>query len=86
MKIVSLVPSIAEAACMLGLEDSLVGITDYCLHGADCCGHRGVYAHEASELAGADVRGVQVAAERLTNISRRMRAVRYTRPRATWQA
>jgi hypothetical protein len=34
MQIVSLVPSITEAVCMLGLEDALVGITDYCLHPA----------------------------------------------------
>jgi len=34
MRIVSLVPSITEALCMLGLEDALVGITDYCLHPA----------------------------------------------------
>jgi ABC-type Fe3+-hydroxamate transport system substrate-binding protein len=34
MQIVSLVPSITEALCMLGLEDALVGITDYCLHPA----------------------------------------------------
>lgn len=34
MRIVSLVPSITEALCMLGLEDSLVEITDYCLHPA----------------------------------------------------
>jgi ABC-type Fe3+-hydroxamate transport system substrate-binding protein len=34
MQIVSLVPSITEAICMLGLEDALVGITDYCLHPA----------------------------------------------------
>jgi ABC-type Fe3+-hydroxamate transport system substrate-binding protein len=32
MRIVSLVPSITEAVCMLGLGDALVGITDYCLH------------------------------------------------------
>jgi ABC-type Fe3+-hydroxamate transport system substrate-binding protein len=32
MRIVSLVPSITEALCMLGLEDSIRGITDYCLH------------------------------------------------------
>jgi ABC-type Fe3+-citrate transport system substrate-binding protein len=30
MRIVSLVPSITEALCMLGLEDSLVGVTDFC--------------------------------------------------------
>lgn len=35
MQIVSLVPSITEAVCMLGLEDSLVGITDYCHHPAE---------------------------------------------------
>jgi len=34
MQIVSLVPSITEALCMLGLEDALVGITDYCLYPA----------------------------------------------------
>ena len=34
MQIVSLVPSITEALCMLGLDDALVGITDYCLHPA----------------------------------------------------
>jgi ABC-type Fe3+-hydroxamate transport system substrate-binding protein len=34
MQIVSLVPSVTEALCMLGLEDALVGITDYCLHPA----------------------------------------------------
>jgi ABC-type Fe3+-hydroxamate transport system substrate-binding protein len=34
MRIVSLVPSITEALCMLGLEDSLVGVTDYCVHPA----------------------------------------------------
>jgi ABC-type hemin transport system substrate-binding protein len=34
MRIVSLVPSITEAVCMLGLEDALVGVTDYCLHPA----------------------------------------------------
>ena len=34
MRIVSLVPSITEALCMLGLEDSICGITDYCLHPA----------------------------------------------------
>jgi ABC-type Fe3+-hydroxamate transport system substrate-binding protein len=34
MRIVSLVPSITEALCMLGLEDSIYGITDYCLHPA----------------------------------------------------
>ncbi len=32
MRIVSLVPSITEALCMLGLGDSICGITDYCLH------------------------------------------------------
>jgi iron complex transport system substrate-binding protein len=30
MRIVSLVPSITEALCQLGLENSLVGITDFC--------------------------------------------------------
>lgn len=30
MRIVSLVPSITEALCMLGLEDSIVGVTDFC--------------------------------------------------------
>ncbi len=30
MRIVSLVPSISEALCMLGLEDSIVGVTDFC--------------------------------------------------------
>jgi iron complex transport system substrate-binding protein len=30
MRIVSLVPSITEALCMLGLQDSIVGVTDYC--------------------------------------------------------
>src|SRR5258708_7613229 len=35
MRIISLVPSITEAVCMLGLEDALVGITDYCLHPAE---------------------------------------------------
>jgi ABC-type hemin transport system substrate-binding protein len=35
MRIVSLTPSITEALCMLGLESSLVGVTDYCLHPAD---------------------------------------------------
>jgi ABC-type Fe3+-hydroxamate transport system substrate-binding protein len=34
MRIVSLVPSITEALCMLMLEDALVGITNYCLHPA----------------------------------------------------
>jgi hypothetical protein len=34
MRIVSLVPSITEALCMLELEDSLVGVTDYCVHPA----------------------------------------------------
>ena len=34
MRIVSLVPSVTEALCMLGLEDSIYGITDYCLHPA----------------------------------------------------
>jgi iron complex transport system substrate-binding protein len=34
MRIISLVPSITEALCMLGLEDSIVGITDFCLHPA----------------------------------------------------
>lgn len=34
MRIVSLVPSITEALCMLGLEASICGITDYCLHPA----------------------------------------------------
>jgi hypothetical protein len=29
MRIVSLVSSITEALCMLGLEDALVDITDY---------------------------------------------------------
>ena len=38
MRIVSLVPSITEAVCMLGLEDALVGITDYCLHPAQIVG------------------------------------------------
>ena len=32
MRIVSLVPSITEALCMLELEESLVGVTDYCVH------------------------------------------------------
>jgi ABC-type Fe3+-hydroxamate transport system substrate-binding protein len=35
LRIVSLVPSITEALCMLALEDALVGITNYCLHPAD---------------------------------------------------
>ena len=35
MRIVSLVPSLTEAVCMLGLQDALVGITDYCLHPAE---------------------------------------------------
>ncbi len=35
MRIISLVPSITEALCMLGLEDALVGVTDYCLHPAE---------------------------------------------------
>jgi iron complex transport system substrate-binding protein len=35
MRIVSLVPSITEALCMLGLSQSIVGITDYCLHPAE---------------------------------------------------
>jgi Periplasmic binding protein len=30
MRIVSLVPSITEGLCMLGLQDSIVGATDYC--------------------------------------------------------
>jgi hypothetical protein len=30
IRIVSLVPSITEALCMLGLQDSIVGITDFC--------------------------------------------------------
>jgi iron complex transport system substrate-binding protein len=30
MRIVSLVPSITEGLCMLGLQDSIVGVTDYC--------------------------------------------------------
>ena len=30
IRIVSLVPSITEALCLLGLQDSLVGITDFC--------------------------------------------------------
>src|SRR5258708_18356201 len=30
MRIVSLVPSISEALCMLGLEDSIVGVTYFC--------------------------------------------------------
>jgi ABC-type Fe3+-citrate transport system substrate-binding protein len=30
MRIVSLVPSITEALCQLGLEDSIVGVTDFC--------------------------------------------------------
>jgi hypothetical protein len=30
MRIVSLVPSITEALCMLGLRDQVVGVTDYC--------------------------------------------------------
>jgi ABC-type Fe3+-citrate transport system substrate-binding protein len=30
MRVVSLVPSITEALCMLGLQDSIVGVTDYC--------------------------------------------------------
>lgn len=34
MRIVSLVPSITEALCMLGLEDSLAGVTDYCIYPA----------------------------------------------------
>jgi ABC-type Fe3+-hydroxamate transport system substrate-binding protein len=34
LRIVSLVPSITEALCMLGLEDSICGITDYSLHPA----------------------------------------------------
>ncbi|HEY2471538.1 MAG TPA: helical backbone metal receptor [Terracidiphilus sp.] len=34
LRIVSLVPSITEALCMLGLEESICGITDYCLHPA----------------------------------------------------
>jgi hypothetical protein len=45
MKIVSLVPSIAEAACMLGLEDSLVGITGYCLHTAQIVVVTAEYTH-----------------------------------------
>ena len=39
-RIVSLVPSITEAVCMLGLEDALVGITDYCLHPAEIVAHK----------------------------------------------
>jgi ABC-type Fe3+-citrate transport system substrate-binding protein len=30
IRIVSLVPSITEALCMLGLQDSIVGVTDFC--------------------------------------------------------
>jgi iron complex transport system substrate-binding protein len=30
-RIVSLVPSITEALCMLGLQDSIVGVTDFCI-------------------------------------------------------
>src|ERR1700737_4035034 len=30
MRVVSLVPSITEALCMLGLQDSIVGVADYC--------------------------------------------------------
>src|SRR5260370_15269685 len=30
IRIVSLVPSITEALCMLGLADSIVGVTDFC--------------------------------------------------------
>jgi ABC-type Fe3+-hydroxamate transport system substrate-binding protein len=30
MRIVSLVPSITEALCLLGLQDSIVGVTDFC--------------------------------------------------------
>ena len=30
MRIVSLVPSITEALCLLGLHDSIVGVTDFC--------------------------------------------------------
>ena len=32
MKIVSLVPSQTELLCDLGLQDSLVGITKFCVH------------------------------------------------------
>lgn len=38
MRVVSLVPSNTEALCMLGLEDSLVGVTDYCVHPARVVG------------------------------------------------
>jgi ABC-type Fe3+-hydroxamate transport system substrate-binding protein len=30
IRIISLVPSITEALCLLGLEDSIVGVTDCC--------------------------------------------------------
>src|SRR5260370_7453779 len=30
IRIVSLVPSITESLCMLGLADSIVGVTDFC--------------------------------------------------------
>ena len=33
-RLVSLVPSVTEALSMLGLEDAICGITDYCLHPA----------------------------------------------------
>jgi ABC-type Fe3+-hydroxamate transport system substrate-binding protein len=39
-RIVSLVPSITEAVCMLGLGDALVGITDYCLHPPEIVAHK----------------------------------------------
>jgi ABC-type Fe3+-hydroxamate transport system substrate-binding protein len=34
LRIVSLVPSITEALCRLGLADELVAVTDYCVHPA----------------------------------------------------
>lgn len=34
-RVVSLVPSLSESLCDLGLQAALVGVTDYCIHPAD---------------------------------------------------
>jgi iron complex transport system substrate-binding protein len=55
MRIVSLVPSITEAVCMLRVEDSLVRITDYCLHPAEIVASK-VHVGGAKNLRIRDIR------------------------------
>src|SRR5258708_24786171 len=56
IRIVSLVPSITEALCMLGLQDSIVGITEFCTAPAQVL-------HKKGRIGGTKDRGLRGVGE-----------------------